>query len=181
MQNGNGNTVIKSISEKEYDVRRAGRSDFAALDLKLQSHTLLGSYSWENDFEWKYEWGINGLFEDNFSNPNTGVKRLIPDYTKYELGTFFVGVYKPTNLFSWDWGLRLDGLFFDAQKYYDLADWEARGYGLRYSDLKYKIRNQLLTRPQLFYFNLAAQTGISFTLGAGFETKLAYILSQTST
>ena len=164
---------------KEYDVRRAGRSDFAALDLKLQSHTLLGSYSWENDFEWKYEWGINGLFEDNFSNPNTGVKRLIPDYTKYELGTFFVGVYKPTNLFSWDWGLRLDGLFFDAQKYYDLADWEARGYGLRYSRFEIQNRgNQLLTRPQLFYFNLAAQTGISFAIGAGFETKLAYILSQ---
>jgi len=164
---------------KEYDIRRNSRSTLPAIDLKLQSHTILGTYSWDNKAVWNFEWGTSGLIEDNFSNPNTGVKRLIPDYLKYEAGAFFVVDYQPNNLFSWDWGVRLDGVFFDAQKFYNQTDWENRGYALSFPQFEVtKMGTQILTDITLAFFNLAGRTGISIALGPSYETKLAYLHSQ---
>ena len=164
---------------KEFDVRRGSRSELPAIDLKLQSQTVLGSYSWEKGYDWNFEAGINGLLEDNFSNPNTGVKRLIPDYLKYELGTFLVGTYQPSNGFSWDWGVRLDGVFMDAQKYYDQADWQGRGYAQLFPRFEVqKFGTQLLTNPRFRFFNWSAQTGVGVSLGSEVESNFAYILSQ---
>ena len=166
---------------KEFDVRRGNRSDLPAIDIKLQTHTLLGNYTWKKLENWKYEWGINGLFQDNFSNPNTGVKRLIPDHTKMELGSYFVGVYKPDNMFSWDWGLRLDGVFIDALKYYDESDWIERGYADAFDHFEMEdLGTQLLTNPKYNYLNVAAQTGVVFAFGKDFQTNFSYILSQRS-
>lgn len=164
---------------KEFDVRRGARSELPAIDLTLQSQTFLGSYSWKKGFDWSFETGVNGLLEDNFSNPDTGVKRLIPDYIKYEWGTFLVGTFQPSTRFSWDWGLRADSVFIDAQKYYNLTNWKESGYSVFYPEFERQIMGtQILTNPRFRFFNWAAQTGIGVSLGSDIDSRFAYVLSQ---
>lgn len=166
-------------SRKEFDVRRANRSELPAIDLTLQTHDFLGSIKWRNGFDWEFEWGLNGLLQDNFSNPETGVKRLIPDYLKYQIGSFITGNYKPSNIFNWEWGLRFDKVFMDAQKFYDTEDWIERGYNLMYSDYEQKnFGTQLLVNPKLNFLNISAQTGIAIRLSDSDKTTLSYILTQ---
>ena len=38
------------------------------------------------------------MFQDNYSNPETGVKRLIPDYLRSEIGGYFLTSYVPSNI-----------------------------------------------------------------------------------
>ena len=38
--------------------------------------------------------------QDNYSNPNTGTRRLIPDYLKTESGSYFTTSLVPSNNFS---------------------------------------------------------------------------------
>ena len=86
---------------KEFDVRRGGRTEIPAIDLLLKTHNLVGSLSGIKFNDWNFELGVNGLFQDNFSNPTTGIKRLIPDYLKYEAGIYFLGNFQKTNTFLW--------------------------------------------------------------------------------
>lgn len=168
-------------SRKEFDIRRGISDDIPAIDLKLQTHSVLGNMVWRKDFDWTLEWGVNALLQDNFSNPNTGVKRLIPDHVKTQFGSYWVGSYKPSNSFHWDWGFRLDQVNWEVQKYYTVADWESRGYDQVFSQFEVEQRGtQILVNPQFDFLNFAAQTGISFELGKQFETSLSFVLSQRS-
>ena len=124
---------------KEFDVRRGGRTEIPAIDLLLKTHTLIGSLTGIQHNNWNFELGINGLLQDNFSDPNTGIKRLIPDYIKYEAGFYVVGNYQKNNSFIWEWGLRIDQILIDAKKYYDFADWEERNYSGRFSESWYDL------------------------------------------
>lgn len=164
---------------KEFDVRRGGRTEIPAIDLLLKTHTLIGSLTGIQHNNWNFELGINGLLQDNFSDPNTGIKRLIPDYIKYEAGFYVVGNYQKNNSFIWEWGLRIDQILIDAKKYYDFADWEERNYSGRFSDFEMqKTGSQILTNPKLDYLNFSAQTGISSAIGSRYKLNTSYILSQ---
>ena len=133
----------------------------------------------DKTLKWDFELGVSGLYQDNFSDPRTGVKRLIPDYFKHEIGSFFLGKYKLNNLFSWDWGIRVDRVFIEAQKYYNNSFWLERGYSESFS--VFEIRNfgsQILTNPKFSYLNFSSHTGFSTLIGNEIESSLSYILSQ---
>lgn len=166
---------------KEFDIRRGGRADLPALDLQLQTHSILGSIQKKLGFDWSFEWGINGYFQDNYSNPDTGVKRLIPDYLKYQWGSFLTGKYEPNNLGSFEWGLRMDQVYWDVQKYYSLKDWTNRGYNRLFPDFeKVFLSTQLLTQPKFQFTTLSAHSGFSYQLSQVLKSTAAYILSQRS-
>jgi iron complex outermembrane receptor protein len=170
---------FQQSNRKEFDVRRGNRSDLAAIDITLKTHDFLGSIQWKKDFEWNFEWGINGLIQDNFSNPETGVKRLVPDYLKYQLGSFITGKFRPSNLFSWEWGVRFDQVFMDVKKFYDTQDWIDRGYNLNYKEFEMNnFGSQILVNPQLRFGNISAQSGLSIQLNSNFKTTLSYMLTQ---
>jgi len=166
-------------NRKEFDVRRGNRSAKAAIDLTLKTHDFLGSIQWKKDFEWNFEWGVNALLQDNFSNPETGVKRLIPDHQKYQAGTFLTGNYRPSNNFSWEWGFRFDQVIIDAQKFYDTSNWISREYNIRYAEFEQKdFGTQILTNPRLNFSNISAQTGFAVGIGESVETTFSYMLTQ---
>jgi iron complex outermembrane receptor protein len=168
-------------TRKEFDIRRGVPLDVPAIDLKLQTHSVLGSLQWKKGFNWEMEWGINAMLQDNYSDPNTGVKRLIPDYIKTQLGSYLVGSYKPSNSFHWDWGVRLDHVGWDVQKYYNVSDWKNRNYNTIFPQFEVNnIGNQILVNPALNFLNFAAQTGISIELSEQFNTSFSYVLSQRS-
>lgn len=170
---------VQLSNRKEFDVRRGNRSDRAAIDLTLQTHEFLGSLEWQKRFNWDFEWGINGVFQDNYSNPETGVKRLIPDHQRYQLASFITGKYSPSNLFRWEWGLRADQIFLNAQKFYDTTDWKQRGYELDFAEFEQKdFGTQLLVNPKYNFTNISGQTGISVQLKEGITSTFSYILTQ---
>jgi len=165
---------------KEFDIRRGGRTEIPVVDLLLKTHTLNGSLSGINIKDWNFELGLNGFFQDNFSTPDTGVKRLIPDYIKYETGIYFLGNFQRSNSFLWEWGLRLDHIFYDSKKYYYKSVWNERNYNSLFKDFETgrEFANQILTNPKFNYLNLSAQTGISLNILNNLKFKMSYILSQ---
>ena len=164
---------------EEFDIRRGGRSEIPAIDILLKTHNLAASFFWEKTLRWNFELGMIGLYQDNFSNPRTGVRRLIPDYFKYEIGSFFLGKYKLNNFFSWDLGLRVDRVFIEAQKYYKNNFWLERGYSETFSAFERGIYgSQILINPKFSYLNFSSHTGFSTLIGNEIESSLSYILSQ---
>ena len=78
---------------KEFDLRRGGRTDIPVVDLSLKTHILNASLSGIKYEDYNFEVELM-VFQDNFSTPDTGVKRLIPDYYKFESGIYLLGDYK---------------------------------------------------------------------------------------
>ena len=164
---------------QEFDIRRGGRSEIPAIDILLKTQNLTASFFWEKNLKWNFELGVSGLYQDNFSDPRTGVKRLIPDYFKYEIGSFFLGKYKLNNLFNWDFGFRVDRVLIEAQKYYNNSSWLERGYSVSFAPFEIeKFGSQILTNPKFSYLNFSMHTGLSTLLSNEIESSLSYILSQ---
>lgn len=164
---------------EEFDIRRGEDRNKAAIDLQLMTQKLAAHLAWTGAESMAYTAGIQAELQDNFSNPDTGVKRLIPDYLKYTLAGYTTARYQPDNSLTIDAGLRLDWTLMDAQKYYDINDWEQRGYDNRYSQFEVRrLSTQLLTRPKFEFLNWAFSTGVRSQWNPVFETTLNYNLSQ---
>ena len=84
---------------KEFDIRRGGRTNIPVVDLLLKTHNLMLGFSKIKMENWDFEFGYNGLIQDNFSTPDTGVKRLIPDYIKLENGIYILEAIRNPTLF----------------------------------------------------------------------------------
>ena len=148
----------------EYDIRRGNDRDTPALDLELDTHTVLVDVKKAYDaLELKY--GIMGRFQTNFANPDTGIRRLIPDYDKYDYGVYFIGDYKINDKWQVESGIRFDYSFIDAFKYYKNSVWIERGYDLLFPDIVVnELSTQLLTNPKLEFNNLSATLGFNYNI-----------------
>ena len=171
---------FQNNKRKEFDIRRGGRTGIPVVDLLLKTHTLNGSLSGIDIKNWNFELGLNGFFQDNFSTPDTGVKRLIPDYIKFETGIYFLGNFQKSNAFLWEWGLRLDHVSYDSKKYYYKSVWNERNYNILFKGFEtgQDFTNQILTNPKFNYLNVSAQTGASLNISNELKFKISYILSQ---
>ena len=148
----------------EYDIRRGNDRDTPALDLELDTHTVLVDVKKAYDaLELKY--GIMGRFQTNFANPDTGIRRLIPDYDKYDYGVYVVGNYKINDKWQVESGIRYDYSFIDAFKYYKNSVWIERGYDILFPDIVVnELSTQLLTNPKLEFNNLSATIGFNYNI-----------------
>ena len=148
----------------EYDIRRGNDRDTPALDLELDTHTVLVDVKKAYDaLELKY--GIMGRFQTNFANPDTGIRRLIPDYDKYDYGVYVVGNYKINDKWQVESGIRYDYSFIDAFKYYKNSVWIERGYDILFPDIVVnELSTQLLTNPKLEFNNLSATLGFNYSI-----------------
>ena len=94
-------------ARREYDIRRGGRSEIPALSLLLQSHifdAVLEHHAWR-DFRGSF--GLNTLFQTNYNIPETGIIPLLPDFTNFTQGVFWVEKFIKKN-YEIEWGLRYD-------------------------------------------------------------------------
>jgi iron complex outermembrane receptor protein len=119
----------------EFDIRRGGRSVKSAIDLELQTHTISLNANVDNNLERKYDFGILGRYQNNFANPDTGVRRLIPDYDKYDFGGYATTEWKLNDSFLVDAGLRYDFSRIDALKFYKVSAWDDREYDENFRDI----------------------------------------------
>lgn len=144
----------------EFDVRRSSaNNDKAALDLQLATHTFLADYK-TNIRNWKWKSGLNLGYQNNFANPKTGVRPLIPSYEKLDAGLYGIAAYKFDNATSLESGIRYDFSTIEATKYYLKSRWAERGYDAEFSHfIVGEEGNQWLTKPTFDYHNITANIG----------------------
>ena len=167
----------------EYDVRRLDEdSDKAAVDLKLTTHSVSTNLKVDNDSDYTLNTGLVGRFQNNFANPKTGVRRLIPDYDKYDLGAYIIADIPLSERMGLNVGARYDFNRFDAKKFYEISRWEERNYDQDFADIQIAndvdYGDQLLTNPVFNYHNISASAGITFDVNKQNEILFNYSLSN---
>jgi iron complex outermembrane receptor protein len=165
----------------EFDLRRGDRSDRASIDLELTTHTLSSNFKWDANKNLNLNSGLLGRYQDNFANPDTGVRRLIPDYNKYELGAYTIAEYRLGQNWVLDAGFRYDFTQIDAKKFYRISRWEERGYNEDFQDLVIEDRSdigQLLVNPIFDYHNFSSSIGGKFSKDNTGNLRFNYALSQ---
>lgn len=148
----------------EYDIRVGNDRDTPALDLELDTHTVLLDF--KGDFETlDFKAGVMGRFQNNFANPDTGIRRLIPDYKKYDFGIYSVIDYGINEKLEFEAGIRYDYTHMDVKKFYKNSVWEARGYNLLFPELVVQeLGSQVLANPLLDFYNLSATIGFKYKI-----------------
>ncbi|WP_299367159.1 TonB-dependent receptor [Winogradskyella sp.] len=175
----------------EFDVRRGGRSGKAAIDLELETHTILANVKIDNNLERKYNFGLLARYQNNFANPDTGVRRLIPDYDKYDFGIYANTEWAINDNLIADAGLRYDFSRVDALKFYRLSRWEERGYDEDFRDIIIGSvvagevvdgidanASQYLTNPIFDFHNISAAVGVKYEFNANHWMTLGYNLAS---
>lgn len=162
----------------EFDVRRGGRGDRPSVDLELTTHTLSTDISYDADDNFKGNAGILLRYQNNFANPDTGVRRLIPDYDKYDAAVYALGKYTLDENWLLEGGFRYDYNHLDAKKFYRKSLWESRGYEEDFGDIVVEdFGNQLLTNPVFDFHNFSGTMGVSYTLAEDFKLLANYSLA----
>ena len=102
---------------QEYDIRRGGRSDIPALDLQLRTHTgdLVLKHFIGKHVHGRV--GINGTYQRNANQPGTGVRPLIPDYTKQTGSVFWLEHFSTGKKMEYEAGARYEGTLLQVRKY----------------------------------------------------------------
>jgi len=143
----------------EYDIRRGNYNNIAALDLNLKTNAAKIDFN-KNGHDWNVKSGISGALQNNFANPATGIRPLIPNYDKIDLGAYGIASYHFSDTFVIDGGLRYDFSKIDATKFYQKSRWDERGYTPAFSEfIVGDYASQWLTKPSFTFHNISASTG----------------------
>ena len=163
----------------EYDVRRTEADrDRAALDLTLQTHTLSTDIVLDAKSNYKVKFGLLGRYQNNFPDPATGVRRLIPDYDKYDFGIYALNEWTVSDRIFLDAGVRYDFSRIDAKKFYKISRWEERNYEEDFSNIvidRDVEGSQYLTNPVFDFHNISASIGLKYEI-----TNSSYLLGNYS-
>ena len=163
----------------EYDIRVGDDADKASLDLQLTTHSLTTDVKFDAKKEWNIKVGLLGRYQTNFANPATGVRRLIPDYDKFDLGAFGIVEYELNDTWTLDGGLRFDFNRIDAKKYYRKSRWEERGYDEDFNDIIIEdLDTQLLTNPIFNFHNISGTAGLNVEMNNDNLLRFNFAYSQ---
>ncbi|MDV7138925.1 TonB-dependent receptor [Maribacter sp. TH_r10] len=164
----------------EYDVRTGDDKFKPSIDLELTTHTLTSDFKWDAKSGFDLTVGVMGRYQNNFANPDTGVRRLIPDYDKYDAGIFSVMKLSLDEDWKLDAGLRYDYSKIDAKKFYRTSRWEERGYDEDFSDIiiRETESSQYLTQPIFDYHNFSATMGVNYSTDNQHSMSFNYALAN---
>ena len=134
-----------------------------------------------NKFEdFKINTGLLVRYQNNDAIVNTGANTLIPDYNKYELGTYAILDYNLSETSELSFGVRYDYSKIKARKWYVEADWTALNYDVLFPEFDTGITDglELLTRPEFTFNNFSTNVGYSKRFGDAYAFLFNYGLSQ---
>ncbi|KAB1156133.1 TonB-dependent receptor [Flavobacterium luteum] len=160
----------------EFDVRRGKNNDRPALDLDLKTHAVNIDYK-KNVHDWSIKSGANTVLQDNFANPSTGIRPLIPSYSKIDVGLYSIVSHNFSDSFTLETGLRYDFSKIDATKFYFKSLWDEKGYNSNFADfVAGDYANQWLTKPTFTFHNISSSIGFHkvFENDLNWYTNLSY-------
>ena len=165
----------------EFDMRVGDDRNKPSIDLTLNSHALNTSFEFDSKSNQTYKVGFMGGHQNNFANPNTGVKRLIPDYNKTDFGAFAIGNFILNDNTRLNVGARYDLNHIDAKKFYSKSRWNERNYDADFSDLIIgDFNTQWLVNPKFTYHNISASVGVFHQLNEEHSFNMNYALASRS-
>ncbi|SRX53900.1 TonB-dependent receptor [Aequorivita sp. CIP111184] len=163
----------------EFDIRRGADKDNASLDLQLDTHTLMLDLDSHITDAVSLKTGLMARYQNNFADPNTGVRRLIPDYDKYDLGIYAIADYRLNDKLLLEAGGRFDYTYMDVFKFYRTSFWESRNYDELFPEIVVeKLDNQILTNPQLNFNNASATLGATYAFSDEYKLFFNYSLAS---
>ena len=162
----------------EFDIRRGSDRGTASLDLQLDTHSVLIDLDTNLSDNVDLKTGFMGSYQKNYA-PNTGVRRLIPDYKNYDFGIYVVSDYQFNSNWLFEAGARFDLTYMDVYKFYRTSFWELRNYDENFSNLVVEeLVNQVLTRPQFNYYNGSTTLGATYDFGGDYKLFLNYSIAS---
>ena len=166
-------------NRKEFDVRRGDDKTDPSLDLELKTHTLHLDLDTKISDSLNFKTGVLARYQNNFADPATGVRRLIPDYDEYNLGAYAAADYQINDVWLLELGGRFDYSILDAYKFYYTTFWQSRGYNEQYPDFVVEAYDtQLLTNPKFTYKNTSVTLGATHDFKEDFKLFLNYSLAS---
>jgi len=109
--------AYQADDRQEYDIRRGGRSGVPALDLFLTTHTADAVVKHWLGPRIHGKVGINGILQDNLNVPGTGIRPLIPDYSRKNAGIFIVEHFPIRDNLELEAGARLEGTLLNIRRF----------------------------------------------------------------
>ncbi|WP_268225562.1 TonB-dependent receptor [Sinomicrobium oceani] len=153
-------------NRQEYDIRRGSLKGVPAMDMELTTHTLSSDFKFDAHSGRKINAGILLRYQNNIPDPETGVRRLIPDYKRYEAGAFASISQYLNDALVLDAGIRYDYSHLDAKKYYRKNRWEQQGYDEDFGDIITEdYGDQWLTNPVFDFHNISGTAGLHYKTG----------------
>lgn len=150
---------------KEFDIRRNNYKDIPALDLTLVTHILQADWKKEINAV-TVKAGVNAAAQNNKASQDTGIRPLIPDYTKYDAGAYGIVLYPLSDSFTAEAGARYDFSRMEATKFYQKTRWDSQGYNGRFDKfITADYVSQWLTKPEYTYHNFSASLGLRKNFG----------------
>jgi len=163
----------------EFDIRRGDDKNKASLDLQLDTHTLLLDLDVEAINKISLKTGLMASYQKNIANPETGVRRLIPDYDMYTIGTYGIANFKFNERWLLEVGGRFDYTYMNVFKFYRSSFWESRNYDVIFSDIVVEeLNNQVLTNPQLNFYNGSGTLGSTYSFGKDYQLFVNYSIAS---
>ena len=151
-------------NRKEYDIRRS--SDRASLDLGLATHSV------NADVETSYansstKYGISAQYQNNSASIETGVRPLIPNYSKLDFGAYFSHAKVVSDKLRIDAGVRYDYSRIDAVKFYLKSRWETNDYEIDFGNIiTGDFGTQWRTNPVFDYHNFSGSAGLNYSVSS---------------
>ena len=169
---------FQSNDRKEYDIRRGDRTK-PALDLNLQTHSIAFNLESKFDNGSNIKTGISARYQKNFPDPSTGVKRIIPDYKKYDFSMYSVFDTNLNEKWFLEAGIRYDFSHIDAYKYYRTSLWEARNYDELFPEFVVEdLGLNTLTNPKFTFNNISTNLGARHSIDNGKNIYFNYSISS---
>lgn len=163
----------------EFDIRRGEDRERASLDLELDTHTLLLDLDSDLTEAVSLKTGIMARYQNNFADPGTGVRRLIPDYDKYDLGIYALAEHWLNDHLLLEAGGRFDYTYMDVFKFYRTSFWDSRNYDELFPEIVVQeTGNQILTNPRLSFYNTSATLGATYAIDDAYRVFFNYSLAS---
>ena len=170
---------FQSNNRLEFDIRRGDDKNNASLDLELDTHSLMLDLDSRLTDAINFKTGLMAKYQNNFADPNTGVRRLIPDYDKYDLGIYAIADYRLIDNLLLEVGGRFDYTYMDVFKFYRTSFWESRNYDELFPEIVVEeFDNQILTNPQLNYNNISGTVGATYSFAKEYKLFFNYSLAS---
>ncbi|MCC1484152.1 TonB-dependent receptor [Winogradskyella immobilis] len=164
---------------QEFDNRSFIDDDIPVVDLELTTHNLDLLLEVNNLDNAKISTGVSAIYQENFADPTTGVRRVIPDYEKYGLGVFGGIAHDVTDDLLIDIGARVDYTRIDAQKFYRGTFFDDRGYNIDFADIIVEqVGSQILVNPVFDYTTFSATLGLAYNINETLDLQLNYGLAS---
>ena len=144
----------------EYDIRIGDDKFKPSTDLELDTHTLSIDLKSNLKNRIKLKTGLMARYQKNFPDPATGVRRIIPDYKKYDFGIYAIADYRINERWLIESGLRYDHTLMDVYKFYRTSFWESRNYDQLFSELVIReVNAQTLINTEINFNNISGTIG----------------------